>query len=207
MRQILFVGDSITDCSRNREDIHDLGPGYPSYTAKFLKEAGYTQTEFINKGISGDRAKSLVARYDVDFKPFNPDYITVMIGINDTWRRYDSNDPTSCEAFYASYRELMLRFKHDFPAAKIIVIEPYLLESDPSKLWREDFDPRLGMVRKIAREFADAFLPLDGYLVSLVVSGIDDKALSADGVHPTPTGHEYIGRALCGEILKLEGKK
>ena len=37
--KILFQGDSITDAGRNRADIHDLGHGYPLYTAKAIREA------------------------------------------------------------------------------------------------------------------------------------------------------------------------
>ena len=39
--KILFQGDSITDADRNRDDIHDLGCGYPKYAAKYLTDIGY----------------------------------------------------------------------------------------------------------------------------------------------------------------------
>ena len=36
--KLLFQGDSITDAGRNRDDIHDLGRGYPKYAAALLQE-------------------------------------------------------------------------------------------------------------------------------------------------------------------------
>ena len=35
--RILFQGDSITDCGRNRDDYHDLGAGYPKYAAELMR--------------------------------------------------------------------------------------------------------------------------------------------------------------------------
>ena len=62
--RILFQGDSITDCGRNREDIHDLGPGYPSMIAKMLtNEFPDIEFEFINKGISAEQTKDLRVRW------------------------------------------------------------------------------------------------------------------------------------------------
>jgi metal-dependent amidase/aminoacylase/carboxypeptidase family protein len=37
--RILFQGDSITDALRDRSDYHNLGNGYPKYTAELIKEA------------------------------------------------------------------------------------------------------------------------------------------------------------------------
>ena len=36
MKRILFQGDSITDCGRNRDSLYNLGGGYPKYAAQFL---------------------------------------------------------------------------------------------------------------------------------------------------------------------------
>ena len=49
--KILFQGDSITDAGRNREDPHDMGPGYPGYAADFIKEEHPdVDFEFVNLG-------------------------------------------------------------------------------------------------------------------------------------------------------------
>ena len=66
--KILFQGDSITDCGRNRENYHDLGAGYPKYAAELIAKAyPETEFEFINLGISGNQTKDLVERLQSDF--------------------------------------------------------------------------------------------------------------------------------------------
>ncbi len=193
--RVLFIGDSITDCGRSRTDLTDLGPGYPKYVAAGWRAAcPHGAPAFVNSGVSGDRTKSLLARYDTDFLPVKPDFISILIGINDAWRAFDSNDPTTCEQYAANYRELYLRLRRDFPKAFIMAMEPYLLPTDPKKaVWHPDLDPKIQAARALASEFADAYLPLDGWLFSLTVgSDITSAMLSADGVHPTEFGHRYI---------------
>lgn len=83
--KILFQGDSITDAGRDRSDIHNLGHGYPLYSAENIKAAfPATDFEFINLGISGNRAENLRDRWTEDAIDINPDVISILIGVNDT---------------------------------------------------------------------------------------------------------------------------
>jgi lysophospholipase L1-like esterase len=191
---VLFQGDSITDCGRSRTDGSGLGEGYPAKIAGLWRNLFPASTlEFLNRGISGNRAVNLLERYDADFKALKPDLVSILIGINDTWRRYDSNDPTSTEKYEANYRRLLENLKRDLPSALIVIIEPFLLNSDPAKaVWREDLDPKIQAARRLAREFADVFIPLDGIFTRYAVEGIKEADMSADGVHPTPLGHGII---------------
>ncbi|MDR0718183.1 MAG: SGNH/GDSL hydrolase family protein [Treponema sp.] len=200
---VLFQGDSITDCGRARDDGSDLGDGYPARVAGLWRNLfPGSGAGFLNRGISGNRAKDLVARYDADFRALKPDLVSVLIGINDTWRRYDSADPTSTEVYEKNYRTLLENLKRDLPQAAIVIIEPFLLNSDPAKaLWREDLDPKIQAVRRLAKEFADVFIPLDGIFARYAVEGIREADMSADGVHPTPRGHGII----AAEWLKALG--
>ncbi len=52
-KKVLFQGDSITDCDRDRTT-NDLGPGYPAKVAEVYRclNPG-SGAEFINRGISG----------------------------------------------------------------------------------------------------------------------------------------------------------
>ena len=98
--RLLFQGDSITDAGRNREDLHDLGHGYPLYAAKFIKEAfPEADIEFIDKGISGDQTKDLVARLEEDFISLQPDMVSIMIGVNDTWHEIARENGVDTEKF------------------------------------------------------------------------------------------------------------
>jgi lysophospholipase L1-like esterase len=207
---VLFQGDSITDCGRVRADGNNLGDGYPARAAGLWQNLfPGSPLKFLNRGVSGDRAKNLLERYDADFKALRPDVVSILIGVNDTWRRYDSNDPTSTEKFEENYRALLIKLKKDLPSAAIVIIEPFLLNSDPAKaVWREDLDPKIQAARGLAKEFADVFIPMDGIFAALAVKGIKEADMSADGVHPTPQGHgiiaaewlRHLSRSALGDV-------
>ena len=201
-KTVLFQGDSITDCDRDRTT-NDLGPGYPAKVAEVYRclNPG-SGAEFINRGISGNRSCDLLARYEEDFLAVKPDFISILIGINDTWRGYDSADPPSAEAYEKNYRTLLEWIRRDLPQTKLMVIEPFLIPTDPQKdCWHEDLDPKIQAARKLAREYADFFLPMDGLFQRTIVKGARPEELSADGVHPTEKGHAVI----ASEYLKLLG--
>ena len=191
---ILFQGDSITDAGRNFAT-DDLGPGYAgkvgAYLATFCADKNI---KVINKGISGNRVKDLKARWQAECIDLQPDVLSILIGINDTWRRYDSNDPTSCEAFENTYREILTEVKEKLPNCRIILIEPFIIPVDPSKEeWRVDLDPKIGAIRKLAREFGTDYIPMDGLYQELCAKE-DPAAYSGDGVHPNDAGHAFLAK-------------
>ena len=195
-KTVLFQGDSITDCGRT-DGAGELGAGYPQIVAQVYEAlCPLGGARFINRGVSGNRSADLLARYEQDFAAVRPDFLSILIGINDTWRRYDSNDPTSAEAYEANYRELLTRIKRDLPQTKVMILEPFLIPTDPVKdVWQEDLGPKIQIARRLAREFADFFLPLDGIFQSCITAGMAPAALSEDGVHPTRMGAAVIARA------------
>ena len=83
--------------------------------------------------------------------------------------------------------------------AKIMIIEPFLVPVEDKNFFREDLDPKIQIVRKLAREFADIYLPTDGHLASAYL-GYEPTYYAADGVHPTEAGAAYIG-ALYAEYV------
>ena len=197
--RILFIGDSITDAGRNRADSFDLGNGYPFLVAETLKklhpELGLT---FYNRGISGNKINYLEGRWMEDCIALKPTVVSILIGINDTWHSLFSPSFASEEAlaeFEASYRNILVRTKEETDA-KIVMMEPFVLSYPEDRLsWREDLDPRIQVIRRLANEFADEYIPLDGYLNATGMK-LGYQALTGDdGVHPTPTGHQHIADA------------
>ena len=188
--RILFQGDSITDAGRGKPP--GLGTGYARIAADILlsraPELGLT---VMNRGISGHRAKDLVDRWDRDCIELKPDVVSIMIGINDTWRAFDSGDPTAADDFEASYRTMLVRTRTEL-GAKIVMVEPFVLECPPDRVaWRADLDPKIAAVRRLAREFADVYVPLDGIFAE-ACTRVEPKYWAADGVHPTGPGHAFI---------------
>ncbi|MDD3766999.1 MAG: SGNH/GDSL hydrolase family protein [Eubacteriales bacterium] len=191
---VLFQGDSITDCGRDREK-DTLGSGYPSLVAAMVgSKYPHLGIKFINRGISGNRAKDLCERWDKDCIDLKPDVLSILIGINDTWRRYDSNDPTSADEYYENYKQILSKTREKLGDIPIIIMEPFVLPCPQDRIsWREDLDPKIQKTRQLAREFGCIYIPLDGIFAqnSIVV---EPTFWAADGVHPSPQGHALIAR-------------
>ena len=200
--KILFQGDSITDAGRARDDVHNLGNGYPKFAAEFIKAAHpETEFEFIDLGVSGNQTKDLVARLEKDFVEIQPDIVSIMIGINDVWHYVRDNTSLPVEVFEERYRTVLTAIK-ERTSAKIMMIEPFLIPIADKLHFRPDLDPKIDAVRKLAREFADVYLPTDGLLASAFI-GDDPLTFAADGVHPTKKGAEVIGKWYAQYIEKL----
>ena len=94
--RILFYGDSITDMGRERNTADDdfrkglgLGYGYVNFAAAELLQKDPDRYEFINRGISGNRIVDLYARIKADCWNHAPDFISILIGVNDIWHEIE----------------------------------------------------------------------------------------------------------------------
>ena len=182
-RTVVFAGDSVTDCGR-RTDPDGLGDGY---VRNLYDDLGPRRPRIVNAGISGHRAADLADRWSTDVLAHDPSLVSILIGINDTWRRYDENDPTTAESFEASYRALL-----DPLDCPVVLIEPFLLPVKAGQEeWREDLDPKLDVVRKLAVEYGAILVPADLELNRQAMT-VGAATLAGDGVHPSPAGHRAI---------------
>ncbi len=192
---VLFQGDSITDVYRSREDDRLMGNGYPMMISAW-HESGFPENcaGFLNRGISGNRVKDLQERLQKDFIDLKPTWVSILIGINDCWRRYDSNDPTSAEVFEEGYVDLLAKLTQSLDV-KIVLCEPFLLNVMPGQEnWREDLDPKIAIVRKMSEKFETYLVPLDS-VFSDAAKKRAPEFWTMDGVHPTVAGHALIARA------------
>ncbi|TVR50918.1 MAG: GDSL family lipase [Puniceicoccaceae bacterium] len=192
--RVVFFGDSITDCGRDRDQPHALGQGYVFLINAWLKyEMVAPELLIFNRGISGNRIYDLEARLDEDVLALDPSVVTILIGINDTWRRFDSGIGSPIEQFHASYHRILSRLREELNP-EIILMEPFLLPvPDDRRLWREDLDPRIGVVRELAVEFETSLVPLDSQF-AVASTWVQPDYWLPDGVHPSPAGHALISR-------------
>lgn len=192
-KRILFNGDSTTDCCRDRSDRHSLA-GYSKLIQDYL--TGFMPNrniECFNRAISGDRTKDLLARIESDIADTNPDCISMLIGINDVWRRYDANDPTDIGTFAKNLESILAICKKQ--TDKVLVLEPFLMRADAAKAcFREDLDPKIQIERELARKYGALYVPLDGLFAALEVRD-GYTVYSGDGVHPAEAGNAVIARA------------
>jgi lysophospholipase L1-like esterase len=190
---VLFIGDSITDAGRNRDDPGSLGSGYAAMAAGWFAISNPEhRIRFVNRGIGGNRTVDLRARWDTDCLAVKPDVVSIMVGINDVWRRYDNDDPTPVTLFAEHYRQIVGAAAAQ--GAALILLEPFLVPvRDQLWGWRDDLDPKLGVVRRLAHEYGASLVPTDGLMAQASVSNPEEWAY--DGVHPTPAGHALLAKA------------
>lgn len=202
--KILFQGDSITDAGRDRRNYHHLGNGYPKFAAEIVSAAHpELEIEFINLGISGNRTGQLFDRLYLDAIAFQPDIISVMIGINDVWHRYGNvNVMTRNEQIEANYRAILSDLRK-YTTAKIVVISPYLLDCDDKEPIREDLKTVLPIIRNLADEYADVYIPLDKHFEEALKTAPEKLYYSADGVHPNENGAKFIAKLYAEAIETL----
>lgn len=192
---VLFQGDSITDCGRHRDWETSLGEGYPLIIASRIGQLfPHKKITYINRGISGDRAIDLQKRWDKDCLALKPNVLSILVGINDTWRKFDDNEETTVEEYKTRYRELLHRATDQLDV-KLILMEPFVLPvPEDRKLWRDDLDPKIQAVRELASEFGALLVPLDRIFTEAMEIA-EPSIWAPDGVHPTPAGHGLIADA------------
>lgn len=193
---VLFQGDSITDVGRLVEPDSPLGNGYVRMAVDRVRAArpdsGIT---FVNRGVGGDRVADLRARWREDAMDLRPDVVSVLIGVNDTWRRYDSGAVTSVRDYEDDYRAILTQVRDELDA-QLILVEPFLVPvRDEQWAWREDLDPRIQTVRRLSEEFGAALLAADGLLNQAARAAGGAERIAGDGVHPTPLGHALLADA------------
>lgn len=187
---------------RDYSDYHNLGPGYPKYAADGLKNKfPDVDFEFINLGISGNQTKDLIPRLQKDFIDIQPDIVSILIGINDVWHYSEGRKWLPDEVFEERYRTILKSIKEQ-TNAKIMIMEPFLIPIEDKQFFRENLAPKIEIIRKLAREYADVYLPTDGLLQSAFI-GDDPLSYANDGVHPTEKGARYIGKLYVEYISKL----
>ncbi len=202
--KLLFQGDSITDAGRDKRNYHDLGRGYAKYAAEALSAAcPDIDFEFINFGISGNRTGQLFDRLYDDAIAFAPDVISILIGVNDIWHRYStSRIMTTDVQIETNYRAILERLKKE-TNAKIVILAPFYLDAVENEYLKADLTSVGNIVKKLAEEYADVYIPLHEILAEKMKSQPEPLYYSADGVHPNQNGSELIGRHYAEAVAPL----
>ena len=204
--KILFYGDSITDAGRDYATDHEdasYGNGYVKYIVENLQANGYAREDLINRGISGNRIVDLYSRIKVDCWNHNPDFISILIGVNDVWHEVEFSNGVEPDRFEKMYRILIEDTKAKLPGVKFLLMEPFVLkgaatvnEGDKWERFLEVYN-YAAIVKKLAEEYGLPFLPLQDKFTAAENAGTPD--LLSDGVHPAENGAKLIAE----EWLKL----
>jgi lysophospholipase L1-like esterase len=200
---ILFTGDSITDCGRKRPvgQGAGLGDGYVALVDSLLAVSRPAcRIRVLNTGISGNRIIDLDTRWQCDVLDHHPDWLSVMIGINDVWRQFDNAaDPNqvTVERYEAGYRNLLEQTRP--PLRGLVLMTPYVIESDTAEPMRKSMEMYSEVVKRLAIDYhavlVDVQAAFDRYLLHR-----SSQSLAEDRIHPNQTGHMIIAQAFVAAI-------
>lgn len=205
-QKLLFIGDSITDCDRSKPEgeglFGALGKGYVSFVDGLL-QAVYPELgiRVINKGIGGNTVRDLEDRWQEDVINLKPDWLSIMIGINDVWRQYDTPFITDWHVYIDEYEDTLRKLVSETRpfVKKIVLMTPFYLEGNEQDRMRQTMDQYGQVVKKIAVEnnclLVDTQAAFNGVLHHLYPA-----ALAWDRVHPSAAGHMVLARAFLKEI-------
>lgn len=203
---LLFVGDSVTDCGRARPvgsgPGDALGFGYVAEVAALL--AATTpggDLRITNMGTGGDTVRNLAARWSTDVVALRPDWLSVMIGINDVWRQFDGCDDPAVIVHPDEYERTLGRLLAEMkPLVKhLVVMSPYYIEPRREEPMRRRMDEYGALAGKLARVHGATFVDTQAAF-DRVLAHSAPSAWSDDHVHPNRAGHMVLALAFLDAI-------
>lgn len=213
---ILFQGDSITDASRHKELDRYMGSGYATMVAGSLAVDRPGAFRFLNRGISGNRSVDLYARIKQDLINLQPDYVSILIGVNDVWHEYTRQNGVDADTYELIFDLMITQIKAALPDIQIMVLEPFVLPGEKTnttedcpgrwEYFSQEVPLRAQAAKRVAQKHDLVFIPLqEVFDAALLVESAEGYWLS-DGVHPTAAGHELIKRQWLKGFAKLTGE-
>jgi lysophospholipase L1-like esterase len=204
--KLVMIGDSITDCDRTRpvgEGVFDgLGKGYVNLVNSLLGACcPERRIRVVNMGISGNTVRDLKVRWQTDVVDQKPDWLSVMIGINDVWRQFDcplqADWGVPLDEYERTLDELVASIQ---PALKgLVMMTPYFIEPNQQDAMRATMDRYGAVVRKIAVKYDAIFVDTQAAFDQLLLH-IHPAAVAWDRVHPNTTGHMLLAKAFLEAV-------
>jgi lysophospholipase L1-like esterase len=201
--KLLFVGDSITDCNRSAPGAPgEFGTGFVSIVrAALLAAANRRNIRVMNAGISGNTVRDLADRWQSDVVDQNPDWVSIMIGINDIWRQFDPAKMAKAAVLADEYESTLNRLVAQIRPTLLglVMMTPFFVEPDGNDSMRRCTDEYGAIVRAVA-EAHDAILIDTQAGFDRAMQGTSPAELAQDRVHPTARGHELLARMFLGAV-------
>jgi len=203
--KLVMIGDSVTDCGRTKpvgEGREALGSGYVSYVQAMLM-AAYPEigVRVVNMGISGNTVRDLKNRWQTDVIDLHPDWLSIMIGINDVWRQFDipliKERHVLPDEYSQTLEELVVRTK---PLVKgLVLMTPYYIEPSTADAMRSTMDKYGEIVKTIAQKHGTYLVDTQAAF-NRFLQYYHPNIIAWDRVHPNNIGHMILARAFLDAI-------
>lgn len=205
-QKILFIGDSITDAGRRVAE-RPYGGGFVKiFRDMLIAREPAKQIEIINKGIGGNTAWQLRDRWTDDMLFFKPDYLVILIGINDLHQgiRGHMEKDEAFKQHTESYDEILSRTKKELPDCKILLLEPFFMSLDAaSKSFRTEvlgvLPDYIAVTRKMSKKYKTGLIKTQE-LFQNVLKYYEADTICPEPVHPNPTGHLIMAEAVYNAL-------
>jgi lysophospholipase L1-like esterase len=199
--KLVLIGDSITDGERARPVGEGLfgatGKIYPSKVQGLLG-AVYPEQKIrvVNMGISGNTVRDLKGRWQADVLDLHPDWLGILIGINDVWRQFDLPLQVETHVKLPEYRETLEELiKKTRPKLQgLVLMSPFFIELNKQDPMRRMMDEYGAVVKELAARYDALFVDLQAEF-DRVLQHTYSADLAWDRVHPTVVGETLIARA------------
>ena len=204
--KFLLIGDSVTDMGRAQPVGEGLfnphGTGYPNIVQGLLTSV-YPDyfINVVNMGVSGNTVRDLKARWQTDVIDKKPDWVSVMIGVNDVWRQFDVPQcPTwgvPPDEYRATLGELVDR---TLPLVKgMILMTPVFWEPNEADAMSARVREYGRICREIAAEKDVLFCDAQAY-ADRVLAHCHSCYIAWDRVHPNIPGANVLAHALLDTL-------
>lgn len=206
----MFIGDSVTDMGRKRNTVEPseglfdpLGTGYPHVVSGLLN-AVYPDVlvRITNTGISGNTVLDLKERWQRDVIDLKPDWLSIMIGINDVWRQFDTpqlpEKHVLPDVYEKTLRELV-EITKPLLSGGLVLMTPYYIERDRSNAMRRRMDEYGDICRRIAADTGVIFVDTQAEF-DKVLKYRDSNYIAWDRVHPNIYGATILAKAFLKAV-------
>lgn len=200
--KFVLIGDSVTDMGRVRPVAEGLfnphGTGYPNVVQGLLTSV-YPDyfINVVNMGVSGNTVRDLKARWQTDLLDLKPDWVSVMIGVNDVWRQFDVPQLAGRDVQPGEYRDT-LRELVDLtkPVVKgMVLITPVFWELNTADAMAARVREYGAICREVAAEKGVLFCDAQAY-ADRVLAHCHSSYIAWDRVHPNIPGANVLAHAL-----------
>ena len=199
----LFQGDSITDCGRRSGP--PLGGGYAwlfsEMVTALVPDRGIRT---INKGIGGDTTVGLRNRWEDDVIRHQPDWLSLLIGINDqhTWLG-DRANGISAAIYREKYDSILASTKEKTPA-RLLLLDPFYISTDTCessfrKVVLDTIPEYIAVVDEMAAKY-DALHVKTHDIFQKHLQFRDPDVFCPEPVHPNHQGHLVIAGAMLAAL-------
>lgn len=201
---LILAGDSVTDAGRlmpegeGLSSCNNWGTGYVNLVGGYLgAEYPELRIRVINQGTSGNQSQDLLRRWDADVLAKKPTWVTILIGINDVWRKFDSPWIHETHGDAQEYeKNLKSIVEKTLPVTpNIVLMTPYMIENNPQDAMRQEMQRFSDVCKTVAAQYGLSCLDLQAE-VDRLLETTHPMHYGWDRIHPNIIGHTMISNLL-----------